>query len=172
MAAAGEKIGPGGFEAVVSLMLEALKNIFIESVEVEHGPRIDVEGEAVLELGFQLTYQLANQPRHWLIECECRERSKAAIERLLAAKPSRPQSRMIFLYHLDQDLTEDLRRTLGAVDVDHYTLKEFGIRLDEVNCALAADAGLDRALFRLELMKKSRHYPALRAAFSRMRVAT
>ncbi len=172
MAGPAEEIGRGGFEAVISLMLEALKSIFNESVEVERGPRIALEGSGQLELAFELTYQIADQPRHWLIEYHRRAGSEEAVGRLLAAKPNRPEDRLIFLYHLDQDLSEDLRRALEAEDVDHCNLMEFGIRLDEINCALAAASGLDRAVFRLELMKSSREYPALRAAFSRMRVAT
>ena len=163
----------GRFEAVVGLMLESLEAIFIESVVVEHKPRIVVAGVGEVELAFGLTYTIADQPHTWLIECECHqdEGSGEAVKRLIAVSPARPEDRLIFLYHLNQPLGAQLRRALEAEKIDQYSLKEFGIRLDEVNIALAADSGLDKTLFRLELMKSSRRFPALRAAFSRMRVA-
>ncbi len=170
MARPSEDVGQGGFQAVVGLMLEALENIFIESVEVERRPRIALEGATEVELGFELTYKIADRPCRWLIECQRQAGSEEAVRRLLAAKPGRPEGRLTFLYHLDPGLTGDLRRAIKAAGIDHYSLKEFGIRLDEINCALAAASGLDNVLFRLELMKSSREYPALRGAFSRMRV--
>ncbi len=169
MSSPSEKIGQGRFEAVVSLMLEALETIFVESVEVEPKPRIAIDEEE-LELAFELTFT-TDRPHRWLIECERQEGSKEAVERLIAARSSRAEDRLMFLYHFDQPLAGELRRALEAEGIDHYSLKEFGIRLDEINIALAEEAGLDKALFRLELMKSSRRFPALRGAFSRMRVA-
>ncbi len=180
MAGLVEEIRQGRFEEVIGLMLESLENIFVESVEVERRPRIAVEGPAEIELAFELIFTRADQPRRWLIECERDVAEEArhenagsdeAVERLIAARRSRPDDRLMFLYHLDPGLAGDLRRALEAAGIDHYSLKEFGIRLDEINIALAEDSGLDKRLFRLELMKSSRQYPALRAAFSRMRVA-
>lgn len=172
MAEAAGEARQGRFETVIGLMLESLETIFIESVEVERKPRLVVDGTAELELAFELTYTIADRPHSWLIECESDhdEGSSEAVRRLIAAGPTRPESRLIFLYHLDRSLDADLRQALEAEIVDPYSLKEFGIRLDEINIALAEDSGLDKTLFRLELMKSSRRFPALRAAFSRMRV--
>lgn len=161
----------GAFEAVVGLMLESLETIFVESVEVERKPRIAMEGSAQIELAFDLTYTTGGQPHRWLIECERPGGSKEAVRHLIAVRPGRSEDRLVFLYHLEQALADDLRHTLEVEGIEHYSLKEFGIRLDEINIALAQDSGLDKTLFRLELMKSSRQYPALRAAFSRMRVA-
>lgn len=161
----------GAFEAVVGLMLESLETIFVESVEVERKPRIAIDGSSEIELAFELTYTTVDQPHRWLIECERPGASKEAVQRLIAVRSGRPEDRQVFLYHLERALADDLRSTLEAAGIEHYSLKEFGIRLDEINIALAEDSGLDKTLFRLELMKSSRQYPALRAAFSRMRVA-
>ena len=174
MAVPAEGISQGRFEAVIGLMLESLENVFLESVEVESRPRLEAGDGGEVELAFELTYTTADRPHRWWIECERSESagSAAAVERLIAARSSLGDSRLIFLYHLERSLDGDLRQALVGSGIDHYSLKEFGIRLDEINCALAEDSGLDRALFRLELMKSSRRYPALRAAFSRMRVET
>ncbi len=170
MAGTSEEVR-GRFEAVVGLMLDALETIFIESVEVEHHPLLSAGGSEDLRLAFELAYTTAEQPHRWLIECEASDAagSQAAVERLIAARSGQPEDRLMFLYHLDQP-PGDLRRALEAEGIDHYSLKEFGIRLDEINIALAEDSSLDKTLFRLELMKSSRRFPALRAAFSRMRV--
>ncbi len=179
MAARAEEIQPGRFEAVIGLMLESLKTIFVESVAVVRRPRIDVVGVGELELAFALTYKTGGRRRRWWIECErpappearyTNAGSREAVMRLIAAQPSPADCRLIFLHHLQRTLADDLRRTLEGEGIDHYSLKEFGIRLDEINIALAEDSGLDKTLFRLELMKSSRQFPALRAAFSTMRV--
>ncbi len=165
-----EELRRGHFEAVIGLMLGSLEKIFNESVEVEWGPRIARDGSPEIELAYELTYTTAGRPYCWLLECERQDGSKEAVERLIAAKRSRADARHLFLYHLDRGLAGELRDALEAEGIDHYSLKEFGIRLDEVNCALAEDSSLDKSVFRLELMKASREYPALRAVFSRIRV--
>ncbi len=177
MAASAGESRQGSFEAVVGLMLESLETIFVESVEVERKPRIAVDGAEEVELAFELTYTTSEQPHRWLIECE-HSGTEEAVDRLIAARSAegegsdRVEDRLVFLYHLERALAGDLRRTLDAEKIEHYSLKEFGIRLDEINIALAEDSGQDKTLFRLELMKSSRQYPALRAAFSRMRVTS
>lgn len=164
-----QEIRLGRFEALIGIMLDSLEKIFLESVEVEHQPGVAIEGAGEVELAFELTYTLVDRPHRWLIECKREETAEAAVERLIAARSNRPDGRLIFLYHLERFLADDLRRALDDEGIDHYSLREFGIRLDEVNCALAEDCDLDRRLFRLELMKSSRQYPALRGAFSKMR---
>ena len=148
------------FEAVVGLMLDSLQKIYPEAVEVRRRPRI---GDATVD------FELAGRGHgRCLIECED---SGGDFERILPrVKKSRPGDRVLFLYHFARSLPAALRSRLAAGGVEPMSLVELGVFLDRINCRLAAGtAAVDEAVFRLELMKGARRYPALRTAISRMR---
>ncbi len=156
------------FEAVIGLMLDALANSYPEQVQVSRAPLAGLEGAADPAPAFELVFPLGEGRLRCLVSC-LPEVSDATLERLAGARP-RLEDRLKVVYPFDRTLSEEQFRMLDEAGIEHHSLVGFGVFLDEVNRALAATSGLaSEAVFRLELMKAGRRYPALRTAFSRMR---
>lgn len=123
------------FEEAVAQLLAGLAMQHPRLVTVEAKPRIDLQNDEYVIPDFHLTVELSHERRHYLIECQHREKaSKGLLHKIQHVRNKQRWKTFLFLH--PNTIPPELARALDSEGVMHLDLEAFELFVARLSASL------------------------------------